>query len=218
MKISFVPGSKDIEDYVSCPEPAKFFIPEWYKKIPGGKNIFNVKKCIPFLDSFSSGYIQKTWTDIVVENKNDNISVLCEHKVPIIKFRGQTDLSVSQDFHKKEFLWQRPWSVVLPENMSALVTHPLNRIDLPFVTLSGIVDFDKSIHAEIGGIPFFIKSGFSGTIPKGTPMFQIIPFQRYDWVSIKEEYSNDFWSKKIEERRDIQDFYKKQIWQKKRFD
>ena len=102
--------------------------------------------------------------------------------------------------------------------MSALVTHPINRVDLPFTTMSGIVDFDKSIHAPIGNIPFFIKNGFTGVIPKGTPMFQILPFERNEWQSEKQKFDEKFWQTKLNERHDVSDFYKKKIWQRKKFD
>lgn len=218
MNIKFVPGSMDIEKTVPFPEPSKYFIPQWYKDVPGKKDIANIKKCMPFLDSISSGYIQKTWSDIYVENKNGKISFTHNHKVKMFNYRETTDIPTSEYFYEIEFIWQRPWSVVLPNNMSALVTHPLNRIDLPFVTLSAIVDFDKSIHAPIGNIPFFIKKDFIGIIPKGTPMFQIIPFERYVWESDAQSYDDSFWDSKIKERRNISDFYKKKIWHRKQFD
>lgn len=218
MNIKFIPGSIEIEKSVPFPEPSKYFIPQWYKNIPGGKEIINVKKCIPFLDSISSGYIQKTWTDIYVENKNGQVSFIHNHKVTMFSYRETTSIPVSENFYKIEFVWKRPWSVILPKNMSALVTHPLNRVDLPFITLSGIVDFDKSIHAPIGNIPFFIKKDFIGVIPKGTPMFQIIPFQRYDWESNIQQYDDVFWNNKLEEKNNTNDFYKKRVWHRKKFD
>jgi hypothetical protein len=106
----------------------------------------------------------------------------------------------------------------LPDGYSAIVMHPLNRVDLPFITMSGIVDFDKSIHAPIGNIPFFIKKGFEGTIPAGTPMFQIIPFKREDWNSENQPYSDIFWQEKMKERKSIANIYKKKIWQKKSYE
>ena len=218
MKIKFVPGTQDIEELVACPELGKNFIPQWYKDIPGGKEIVNVKKCIPFLDSISVGYIQKTWTDIYVEKNNGEISFFHNHKVMMFGQREGTDIPVSEYYYKTELVWQRPWSVILPDGMSALVTHPINRVDLPFTTMSGIVDFDKSIHAPIGNIPFFIKNGFIGVIPKGTPMFQILPFERNEWQSEKQKFDEKFWETKLNERRDVSDFYKKKIWQRKKFD
>ena len=218
MKIEFVPGTKDIEDLVPCPESGKNFIPQWYKDIPGGEKNLNVKKCMPFLDSISVGYIQKTWTDIYVKNNNEQVSVLHNHKVPMFFYREQTHIPVSEYYYQIEFIWLKPWSTILPDGMSALITHPINRIDLPFTTMSGVVDLDKSIHAPIGNIPFFIKKDFVGLIPKGTPMFQILPFERNNWQSKKQSFSQKFWQEKINERGDALGFYKKKIWQKKYFD
>ena len=62
----------------------------------------------------------------------------------------------------------------------------MNRFDLPFYTMSGIVESD------IWGLPvftaFFLQKDFIGVIPKGTPIFQIIPFKRDDW---EREVSDD---------------------------
>jgi hypothetical protein len=173
---------------------------------------------MPFLDSISVGYIQKTWTDIYVENNNEEVSFLHNHKVTMFLSREQTHIPVSEYYYQTEFIWQRPWSIILPDGMSALITHPINRIDLPFTTMSGVVDFDKSIHAPIGNIPFFIKKDFVGLIPKGTPMFQILPFERNKWQSEKQSFSQKFWQEKINEKGNVLGFYKKKIWQKKYFD
>jgi hypothetical protein len=218
MKIIFVPGTKKIENSVMSPQPAKKFIPDWYKKIKVGKDFPNVKKCIPFLDSMSSGYIQTTWCDIIVTEEEDELKVFFDSEVPILGQRPTSDMPVDQSFYETEFVWQRPWSTILPDGYSAIIMHPLNRVDLPFITISGIIDFDKSIHAPIGNIPFFIKKGFTGTIPAGTPMFQMIPFKREDWNSENQAYSDIFWQKKLNERKGISDIYKKRVWQKKSYE
>jgi hypothetical protein len=47
------------------------------------------------------------------------------------------------------------------------------------MTLSGIVETDNyysNIH-----FPFFIKEGFEGIIPAGTPIVQVIPLKREQW-------------------------------------
>ena len=218
MKIKFIAGTKDITNSVNFPEPSKRFIPDWYKNIPGKKNIINVKKCVPFLDAMTYGYVQTTWTDIHINKNNEDIDIFFDHNVKILNYREKSDMPIKDEFYDIEFIWQRPWSIVLPKGYSGLITHPLNRIDLPFYTLSGIIDFDKSIHTTIGNIPFYIKRGFTGTIPTGTPMFQIIPIKRDTWMSEKEDYDKKFWELKNNEKSKINDFYKKKIWQKKIFD
>lgn len=217
MKIEFIPGSQRIFNEVDCPIPSRYFIPDWYKNISPKASISGIKKCIPFLDSLSSGYIQATWADILIEKNGSELTVSQKSDIEMI-YERQTDVPIGKEFYDIEFVWRRPWSIVLPKGFSALITHPLNRIDLPFYTLTGIVDVDKAINTKIGNIPFYIKSGFTGIIPKGTPMFQIIPITRGDWVLEKNPYSESFWKEKLSEREGIDAFYKKKKWQKKKFD
>ncbi|HEY9182466.1 MAG TPA: hypothetical protein VIQ99_04650, partial [Gammaproteobacteria bacterium] len=53
--------------------------------------------------------------------------------------------------------------------------------ELPFLTMSGIVDNDK-VHLP-GTMPFFVRKGYSGVLPAGTPYAQILPFKREHWES-----------------------------------
>jgi hypothetical protein len=220
MKIIFIPGSKKIKEMVPCPAPARTVVPDWYKDIMPNKDMPGIKNCIPFLDSLTSGYVQKTWTDIIVENNNGEISIkLVDNDVEMVKERNSSSLPIQDDFYKKEFIWQRPWAIKLPEGYSSIITHPFNQIELPFMTLSAIVDSDKYYHANIGNIPFYIKSNFTGTIPAGTPMFQILPIKREDWQSEELDYSAKFWYDRYIEKNLDKDYnnYKKKFWQRKNY-
>ena len=54
-----------------------------------------------------------------------------------------------------------------------------DNINNPLLTLSGVVDTDDfPLSVQF---PFFIKKGFSGLIPAGTPIIQAIPFKRDNW-------------------------------------
>jgi hypothetical protein len=58
---------------------------------------------------------------------------------------------------------------------------PFNRYDLPFMTISGVIDNDK---VNLPGLmPFFVQKGWTGVIPAGTPYAQLLPFLREDWKS-----------------------------------
>jgi hypothetical protein len=218
MDIVFSPSSEYTYNNIECPVPAKTIIPTWYKQIKQ-VNELNIKSCMPFLDSLTHGYIQTTWTDIHVEHNENEAFITSLGSIPIIDRRDIVSMPIDESFYNIEFIWQRQWSVKLPDGYSALVTHPLNRVDLPFYTISGTVDFDKYHHAKVGNMPFYIKKGFSGIIPKGTPMYQIIPIRRDDWVSKKEKYNK----KQTEEKESLRislypNAYKKAFWQKKSFD
>ena len=45
--------------------------------------------------------------------------------------------------------------------------------------IPAIVDSDVSVHDLT--VPMWIKEGFEGVVPKGTPLVQVTPFKRVDW-------------------------------------
>jgi hypothetical protein len=100
-----------------------------------------------------------------------------------------------------------------------LLTHPLNREDLPFHVTSGIIDSDVFFNA--GNIPFFIKEDFEGVIPKGTPIAQLIPIKRYDWkMQIRSASSkalrNLGYFAYLARTKDFN--YKRTMWHRKKYD
>jgi hypothetical protein len=99
-----------------------------------------------------------------------------------------------------------------------LITHPLNRHDLPFTTLSAVVDGGLVLDPN-GNIPFYIKKDFEGVIPKGTPIIQIIPFFQENWSSKKIKNL----TKKGDQHGKMSasilfGWYKKTFWTKKHYD
>jgi hypothetical protein len=97
-----------------------------------------------------------------------------------------------------------------------MISHPANRFDLPFTTLSGIVDSDTALHE--GNLPFFIKEGFEGLIPKGTPIFQIIPFKRENWKSeIDRDISIEANKNAFSAGSVLFGWYKSKVWKRKTY-
>jgi hypothetical protein len=206
MNIEFIEGCKNLSNIVPPPRPAKCFIPQMYKeakpinlnKVSASEILQNppksVKMCYPFLDAYTAGYIQETWCDIHFEIKNGEIYYAYPSEIDIVSSR---ESAFSQNnyggtgFHPVEFLWRRYWIPKVPRGYSVLITHPLSRFDLPFYTLSGVVDSDNFYHSPTGQIPFYLKDDFSGVIPCGTPMYQIIPIKRDTWKSKTVEFSEE---------------------------
>ena len=81
-----------------------------------------------------------------------------------------------------EYTWNYCIAYTVPVGYSLLATHPFTRWDLPFVSLTGIVD-GGLVMQHNGNFPFYIKEGFEGIIKSGTPMFSIIPIKRAQWTS-----------------------------------
>lgn len=202
-EISFYPSSKDVELVVPPPKPAKEYIQQWYKNTKFFKNgktaqyengrIKNIslKACAPFHDAMTSGYIQETWCDIYINQVGENYIEYHYSGFPeIIGHRESQSVPENDIYYNSELIWYTPWIPKTPRGYSVLSTNPQNFI-LPFKTLSGIIDSDVFYHSLNGFVPFYIKKGFSGIIPAGTPMYQFILIKREDWKSKIEKWNED---------------------------
>lgn len=236
-QITFIPVSEEAENLVPPPVPAHKAIPDWWKRIPAfargtsptylsdGSVDSTVKMCVPFADTLRFGYLQLTWMDIYIESdESGRFSYSYPGAPGIFKVRESSGLSnrttaaiKNNTYLDSEFAWLTTWLPKLPKGYSALITHPLNREELPFFTMTGIVDADKYHHDGEGEHPFFVKRGFTGTIPAGTPMYQIIPFKRDNWVSEKESYKKEQLWKTLSLKHTFWGAYKNKYWTKKSF-
>ena len=179
-------------------EPIKSIVPEWYKKaekFDGGElslrpsdgpwleTNHSLKLCSPFLDGLTSGYYIPLVGDLLVDQIAGVPSLTWRTDTTLVEIRNpylNPTLPVPAGFHHTQYTWNMPCAYQVPKDYSILVTHPINRYDLPFITLSGIIDGGFPIYP--GNIPVFFKNNFEGIIPKGTPIAQLIPFKREDWV------------------------------------
>jgi hypothetical protein len=211
--------------------PSKSFMPDWYKQKDrlgaGIKKMDTLplpltwKACSSFGDSFISGYIMPLAVDIAVKQTEGGPSITWTAKDSnIVECRGiDTDpkIPVPPGCSDIQFAWQTKHTFKIPKGYSAFATHPLNRFDLPFTTLSGIIDGEMVVYK--GNVPFYVHLDFEGIIPAGTPILQIMLFKTENWnseldTSILEEASKN-------ERRTSNaayGWYKKNIWKKKTYD
>jgi hypothetical protein len=83
------------------------------------------------------------------------------------------------------------WTIEAPEGYSVLFTHPVNRRDLPFTSLTGLVDCDRYIDNHIHFPAHWHDKSFNGTLPKGTPVAQCIPVKRDSWTATVEALTDD---------------------------
>lgn len=240
-KITFVPSmlDKSTPVYNTPPVKASSVLPDWYKDLAGynggsshsirhlnpindrgqdGSDV-STKLCVPMLDSMTAGYMQTLSEDVeVVIDENEKPSLFWKSNNSVVDTRPTVDMPIPRECYPIHFGWKMSWYYETPPEYSLLITHPLNRFDLPFYIPSGIVDSD------IWGLPvflsFFLKRGFEGTIKKGTPLFQMIPIKRDDW-ELNIDYSEEaFWKHKEKEearRSHITAHYKKTTWQRKNY-
>jgi hypothetical protein len=223
--------------WMNLPKPAKNYVPEWFKKMPrqtggvldldeNGNANNTMKACIPTLDAFAAGYIVELWQDIQVKK------VLDERGRPSVRFfwgskpqvldvtsvAGVEQLPIPAGHLDTHFIWKSVVSIETPPGYSCLVTHPMNRFDLPFTTMSGIADTDKH-PLGAGNMPFFLKEDFEGFIPKGTPLFQVFPFKRDNWVSQEDPATYDKAITASKKARSMATgYYRKYVWVKKKYE
>jgi hypothetical protein len=183
-----------------------------------------VKKCTPMLDSLTSGYIFPLWTGVFLRqtvNKEPVVSWLTkggprnwtpfsEHGNPSVN-----EIELPDGYSSKIFKYHNPWRIITPPGYSCLITSPFGYRNLPFRAIPAVIDTDRFNDDLI--VPVWVKEGFEGIVEKGTPMLQVLPFKRVDWVSsysslpegkadeqfdkgflsvIKHHYLNSVWSKK----------------------
>jgi len=237
-QLTFIPVVENYSEKYTVPVPAASMVPEWYKSLSlygptnSERNLNPVnnagtdgtfvatKKCIPFFDALTSGYYYLLEDDLYVnQNEQGQPELMWKNDLMLLDKRPTLEVPIPGDCHPIHYGIRMNWYYKTPPGYSVLVTHPMNRYDLPFYTLTGIVDSD------VWGLPvffsFFIKRNFIGVIPKGTPVMQFLPFKRDDWelkVDNKKETieEEDF---KAEKRRTmVTGYYKKDVWQKKKFD
>ena len=189
-----------LETHLPNITPTRLHVPQWWKDADlwvGGKMEVDqfksnpaLKACVPFLDSLQVGYVITLHTDMLVTQD--------EFGDPVIKWLMSPDPVTIRDHTKNptipvpngylhhNYVWRSPYFIKTPKGYSSIICHPLNRNDLPFLTLDAVVDTDTVMYN--GHIPFFLKKGFTGEIKRGTPIIMIFPFKRENW-SIEENNS-----------------------------
>ena len=187
---------KALEGLVPPPVPAGQGLPDWLRVMPGqapsrlaSGEEDTVKRCPPFVDAMTSGFLMPLMCDLKVEN--GEFTWDCDlpaggdaacPRAPIgLHDPGQLAGAPMFDADRVAIKFQNPWTIEAPEGWSLLFTHPVNRFDLPFVTFTGLVDCDRYRDAWIHFPAHWRDEGFSGVLRKGTPVAQCFPIKREAW-------------------------------------
>lgn len=228
-----MPGSSLIPDWFRKGES---FLSRETNKVASKDDPFKtagMKGCMPFFDSLTSGYLLLTWADVEI-TKNDDDGGLVEFKYlepdiygkptetnndyrMIIERTGDLGHTIPRPVgHSYNHMaWSSQWGMSLPKGWSLLITHPMNRFDLPFTTMSAIMESDR--FSPNGNIPFFIQKGWTGIIPKGTPFAQIVPIKRSSWISTFSKMTTKDKFLAISAREVDYGFYRSKIWVPKKY-
>jgi hypothetical protein len=186
-----------LEGIAPLPIAAPRGLPDWLKTMPPmahseflGGDFDTVKRCPPFVDAMSSGFLIPLICDVRVENGeftwDNDLPALNSvgYKRSPIGFHDASQVAGSPLFEADRSMikFHNVWTIQAPEGYSLLFTHPVNRFDLPFTTLTGLVDCDRYHDNWIHFPARWDDEGFSGVLPKGTPIAQCMPVKREQWT------------------------------------
>ena len=222
------------------PEPAINAFPKWFKEMPRYFNLDpnsdipqrepgTIRACPAVNDAMAFGYVLYLPGDVFIDATGEEVKINTGNfgngsRINDANFKFVTlhdPMSTSGyrsmfDFHDQTLKWQTYWGIRTDEGYSTMFVHPFHRNDLPFYSVTAIVDTDKFSTRD--PYAFFIKKGFKGVIHRGTPMLQVIPFKRDDWtMQVVEPDGRDY---QINQQKIMSVFtqpYKKLFWQRKKF-
>lgn len=218
---------------IPIPKKSSLHMPDWYNKserwlgsdkaeIKNYSANQGLKHCIPFLDVMTSGYMIELWTDIQVKRDINNEAEFTwlSHPDPLLIRDQRSGKTIPRPAGHDEmhYGWICPFAIKVPKGYSVLLTHPANRFDLPFTTLSGIMDSDS--YYPSGTIPFFLKNDFEGIIKTGTPIAQLFPYKRESWVSESgsKELQKEIQQQGYDTQRSLGGLYKALHWTRKNYE
>ena len=168
------------------PQPARRALPDWLRKmemahhIPDFGDEKTLKSCPPFVDAMTEGFVIPLAADISVEN--GRFSWDWDHEDSPISLHFATQARGSPLEHDGNTLikFLNYWSIETPTGWSILFTHPVNRPDLPFHVLTGLVDTDTFNELPVHFPARWLEPNFNGVLPQGTPIVQCFPILRED--------------------------------------
>jgi hypothetical protein len=172
---------------IAEPTPAKHALPDWFKRLPpvdpdrlsARDNALTIKRCLPFLDAMTAGYVLPLAATVRLEIRDGGRTVEAGWEFDKTMFSPHSVHQVAG--HPREpsppCKFHNHWTIETPPGWSCLFVPCLNRRNPVFEVLAGIVDTDR-YRAPVH-FPFFaVADDGIHTIDKGTPLVQVIPFER----------------------------------------
>ncbi|MEM7682632.1 MAG: DUF6065 family protein [Planctomycetota bacterium] len=170
-----------------CPQPtpARQALPDWFAQMPSQApppppDLETVKKCPPFLEAMSAGYVLPVPDDLAMRIAPTG-SIEIKAKRKLIGAHPPSQFPGAPFGAGPALKFLNPWVIKTPPGYSCLFTSPLNHVGRPFEPLAGVVETDR----YEGPVAFPCRVHWRGAewieIPAGTPMVQVIPFRRQAW-------------------------------------
>jgi hypothetical protein len=174
---------------IAEPVAARSELPGWFRKLPAvdrsvmsaTNNGLTIKRCMPFLDAMSLGFIMPIAATVRLEINDGGTRVEAgwEFDKVMVSNHGTYQVAGHPMAGRPPMKIHNYWTIRTPPGWSCLFVPPLNRPSLPISVVAGVVDTDT--YASLVNFPFFATAEDGvHTIEKGTPLVQVIPFRRED--------------------------------------
>jgi hypothetical protein len=182
-----------LSDHLPRPVPARSALPDWLRAMPAkahseihGREIRTVKQCPPFVDAMAYGVMILLPCDITVDRGSFSWAWNIPDPVTPGHPRAPLSFHVAAQFPDAPFArdgqaalkFNSFWTIELEPGWSLFAIHPVNRDDLPFRLISGLVDSDRFHDGGINFPAIWMRPDFSGVLPKGTPVAQCFAVPR----------------------------------------
>lgn len=200
------------------PVLAKSLSPDWWKKMKvfqhdRGKRVQTIRACPAMDDWLKSGWYILANRDMEVMVDGD-FTFAQEHPYTNEKYDPSKDEKQSQaspshpsmqfghSFSylgedgpiRDAFKMRNAWNIITPKGYSCFYLDPFLFQNNYFATWQGIIDTDDfNVNQDNSQIIFYPKVNHSFVIPKGTPLVQVIPFKREEWVSTYQLKDSNTW-------------------------
>jgi hypothetical protein len=193
-------------DVLPRPLPARDALPDWLRAMPPraysdlhGRPVRTVKQCPPFVDAMAHGFLVLLPCDVRVQAG----CFSWDWALPPLTLEHHPRSPLS--FHVPAQLQGAPlgspqasalkfnsfWTIELEPGCALFAMHPVNRPELPFRTLSGLVDADRFVDAGINFPALWADPDFDGVLARGTPVAQCFVVRREPMVLGFEPFSHE---------------------------
>lgn len=156
-------------------------LPEWYKGLQdNGEGIREktIRRCMPSMEALTRGWIIRLPADVHIDASQNHFDAEWDIDRQMVSSHSLDQLGgdafpIDAPVPK----WELQWAMRTAPGYSTLVMPTLNRFDPRFQYFAGIIDSDEFVSRLRA--PFVWTGGpFTGTIPAGTPIIQVVPFER----------------------------------------
>tara|TARA_R110000868_G_scaffold4155_8_gene25268 strand:+ start:16841 stop:17521 length:681 start_codon:yes stop_codon:yes gene_type:complete len=183
MKISFrcLPGLQAI---LPRPVPAGRTLPDWLRSMAMTEDLGafgedrTVKQCPPFIDAMTAGFVIPLPCDIEIDKGRFTWNWPHDESPLAFHFASQVAGTPFDIDNVSVLKFINFWTMRTEPGVSVLFTHPFNRPDLPFQTLTGLVDTDGFTDLPVHFPAQWTDPTFAGILEKGTPVAHCIPIRR----------------------------------------